>query len=595
MSSPAASGPQGVPTPGIAPEPAVVPPSPEFAAFPAPASPAPPAEQPLVQPVMRADAPRAAAPAAHSAPQAEPAVASLSAQSATQSPVQEAAAPAGQQTAVLFAEGDKAQAPAQAPEPPRSAWSTRVRPWWPQRRKGPFLGGAARVIGLDAARGLALLGMVVAHAAAMDDVGNTPRWLGFTHGRASILFAMIAGISLAIITGGSKPRQGEFVLRDRLRIFTRAVVLLIIASILESVGTPVAIILGSYALWFVLSLPFVQCRVRTLLIWGASFAALGGLVNELMSQLMVRYYFYLGAQPGNGFLTLLFSSVYPALVWMGFVLVGMAIGRSDLANPKTLWRYGLTGLALFAAFAAPFVVAEGTAPLLRLNPGVSAQVGQEVPGGADQSALPSGSVLLEPGKMYPVPGSGPNAVHEFWCVRDGALYSCSEEEFTQQAETWTEKDWRLFDTLMTQKYQEQDKGGSPKLVEDLFSSTYTMAPHSGSLFEAFSSGGFAMFVIAAFVAVGRRLKYVLTPLVAVGSMSLTAYSLHIVMMKLMADQVGATSNQALLVQVAALVVFGIAWALVFQRGPLEQAMASWADRGSALPRQKAGRHARGTE
>src|SRR5688500_16087431 len=61
---------------------------------------------------------------------------------------------------------------------------------------------AARLGGVDLARGLAVFGMFAAH------VGPDPRDGGLigplmqlTHGRSSVLFAALAGLSLALITG----------------------------------------------------------------------------------------------------------------------------------------------------------------------------------------------------------------------------------------------------------------------------------------------------------------------------------------------------------------------------------------------------------
>ncbi|MGY2062520.1 heparan-alpha-glucosaminide N-acetyltransferase domain-containing protein, partial [Nocardia gipuzkoensis] len=61
---------------------------------------------------------------------------------------------------------------------------------------------AARLIGVDAARGLALIGMMAVHVLpdATDD--GDPTW-SFTlfGGRASALFAVLAGVSVALLTG----------------------------------------------------------------------------------------------------------------------------------------------------------------------------------------------------------------------------------------------------------------------------------------------------------------------------------------------------------------------------------------------------------
>ena len=78
-----------------------------------------------------------------------------------------------------------------------------ARTWLPRLRG--TAAGKPRFTGLDAARGLAVLGMVVAHTAVLGLWDESPTaYLGFVHGRSSILFAMIAGISLALMSGGSR-------------------------------------------------------------------------------------------------------------------------------------------------------------------------------------------------------------------------------------------------------------------------------------------------------------------------------------------------------------------------------------------------------
>ena len=77
------------------------------------------------------------------------------------------------------------------------------RTWWPQPPQAATF-QAPRFLGLDAARGLAVLGMVIAHSVLTPAWGSGPAaLLGFVHGRSGILFATVAGVSLAIISGGS--------------------------------------------------------------------------------------------------------------------------------------------------------------------------------------------------------------------------------------------------------------------------------------------------------------------------------------------------------------------------------------------------------
>lgn len=73
-----------------------------------------------------------------------------------------------------------------------------------KRRRGmPLTGGPGRIYGLDLARGIAILGMFTAHT-----IGGGPAfwnhpstWMGLVNGRSSILFALLAGVSLGIMSG----------------------------------------------------------------------------------------------------------------------------------------------------------------------------------------------------------------------------------------------------------------------------------------------------------------------------------------------------------------------------------------------------------
>src|SRR4051794_37489328 len=67
----------------------------------------------------------------------------------------------------------------------------------------------ARIEGVDLARGLALLGMIATHVfAAVDDNGAPTAATIVAAGRSAASFAMIAGVSLALISGRQRPLEG---------------------------------------------------------------------------------------------------------------------------------------------------------------------------------------------------------------------------------------------------------------------------------------------------------------------------------------------------------------------------------------------------
>ncbi|MET9488204.1 heparan-alpha-glucosaminide N-acetyltransferase domain-containing protein [Nocardia sp. NPDC006630] len=70
---------------------------------------------------------------------------------------------------------------------------------------------ASRLVALDVARGLAVLGMIVAHVGVTRDLAwaDPGSWLSIANGRSSILFATLAGMSLALMSGRERPPAGQ--------------------------------------------------------------------------------------------------------------------------------------------------------------------------------------------------------------------------------------------------------------------------------------------------------------------------------------------------------------------------------------------------
>lgn len=196
-----------------------------------------------------------------------------------------------------------------------------------------------RVRGLDAARGLALVGMVVAHLDTRIDFdpGVVVSWRHVGDGRAAVLFVVVAGFSLALASGGTTPHTGRRAADDRLAVFVRAAALAGIGAVLTALGTPVAVILASYALFFVLALPLLHQRPAVLLSVGITTAVLGPLLIGLLDREVPT----LGMNPVG---SLLVGFPYPALQWTGFLLVGLGLGRVRWRDADLLVM-ALAGLA----------------------------------------------------------------------------------------------------------------------------------------------------------------------------------------------------------------------------------------------------------
>jgi uncharacterized membrane protein len=207
-------------------------------------------------------------------------------------------------------------------------------------------GHSRRIVGVDIARGLAVLGMFGAHIGLIPafDWTDPASWSGVVSGRSAILFALLAGVSIAIISGGSTPFSGQNLFRARIRILVRALVLFLLGALLEVFGTNVAVILTYYAVYFALALPFVRWRP-----W-ALFCLAGAVAIGMPFAVYAATETYDFSQP-NLVMLLLLTGYYPAAVWIAFVLVGIGIGRLDLrATGVRVWMLVAGAALAFAGY-----------------------------------------------------------------------------------------------------------------------------------------------------------------------------------------------------------------------------------------------------
>ncbi|QHT55082.1 DUF1624 domain-containing protein [Cellulomonas sp. H30R-01] len=200
-----------------------------------------------------------------------------------------------------------------------------------------------RIAGVDVARGLAVLGMMTAHVGP-DDPGSRVVPGGFAQladGRPSALFVVLAGIGLALLSGGASPVAGTRLVQARLRVLVRAVLLFALGELLVMLGTPVAVILPTYAVLFAVGCLALRWSVRTLLVVAAAVAVVGPVVRTLLEA---------GQQAWQPRPTLLaeiaVGHFYPAVVWLAYLLAGLAVGRCDLRSARVRLVAAATGAGL---------------------------------------------------------------------------------------------------------------------------------------------------------------------------------------------------------------------------------------------------------
>ncbi|MEX0152701.1 heparan-alpha-glucosaminide N-acetyltransferase domain-containing protein [Microbacterium sp. LMI1-1-1.1] len=212
----------------------------------------------------------------------------------------------------------------------------------PARRAWRRLDGPGRLTGIDLARGLAVLGMLAAHLLTIElfDPGDPSTWLDIVNGRSSILFATLAGVSIALVTGGPRPLPSADRPRAAARLAVRAAVLWVIGILLITTGVPVYVILPAYAVLFLLALPFLGWSAGPLFLAAAAF----GLVMPWVQPFLDAAPIWSGALGVELFLGV--GWAYPFTVWIAFLLAGMGVGRLDLRGIRAPAVLAVSGAVL---------------------------------------------------------------------------------------------------------------------------------------------------------------------------------------------------------------------------------------------------------
>ncbi len=384
--------------------------------------------------------------------------------------------------------------------------------------------GKTRLIGVDAARGVALLAMMAIHVlpAWNGDLEPTLSWSLFA-GRGVALFALLAGLSLALSSGGPRRLDGPALSAARAGIAVRAVIIMAIGLLLGYLDIEAQVILAYYGVMFLLALPLLRLSARALT-WTAGAVAL------LMPVVMQGVRDYLpvpGEQPtftglfthfGESAGQLLFTGVYPALPWMAYICAGLAIGRLDLRSRRV--QTGLLaagcGLALLTTLASAFL----------LGPGGGRQSLAELNGGSTAGAEVVDDILV----------------------------------------------W----------------GPDPALPTDSWWWLAGLAPYSSTPLAILNTIGISTAVLAALLLLERQARLVLAPLAAMGSMTLTLYTAHLLL--LATGLLNDVPMISLLLQIVLVTVFALIWHRLKGQGPLERLVSGAVNRTRAavLARQSGG-------
>lgn len=358
-----------------------------------------------------------------------------------------------------------------------------------------------RLVGVDVARCIALLGMMATHIRREVDFDGT---LTLSHeifgGRASALFAVLAGVSMALVTGGRRPHHGSVLLGDVAGLVARSLLIGALGLWLGGLDTNIAIILTYYALLFLLGLPFLRLPAWALAALAGTWALLGPLLSHAIRRDLPPPDFVVPSGEsltaiGDLVQNLLFTGYYPAFSWLAYLLAGMAVGRLDLRRVRVALSLAVGGgvLALAASGVSRLLLSSG-ATRARLLESADFATWTDL-----QAAVARGSYGVTPTDSWR------------WLAIDG--------------------------------------------------------PHSATPFDLLHTTGTALLLLGACLAVARVAPRAWQVAFGAGAMTLTLYSLHIVM--LTPDVWPQESPSSYLPQVFVIVVIGAVFAAARVRGPLE--------------------------
>lgn len=171
-------------------------------------------------------------------------------------------------------------------------------------------------------------------------------------GRPSLLFALVAGVSLGLMTGQDAPPPVGARSEPRLRLVIRALALLAAGVLLWLLPHGIAVILDYYGVMFLLMVPLLFLPRMALALVGAAVLVAAPAVRDAVVRAGAP-----GQEPAATAVDYLLTGWYPALLWVPVLAVGLLAARSGLGRPRVR-------LALVLGGATASVAGYGAGALL---------------------------------------------------------------------------------------------------------------------------------------------------------------------------------------------------------------------------------------
>jgi uncharacterized protein len=204
-----------------------------------------------------------------------------------------------------------------------------------------------RIIGIDVARALAIIGMIIVNFKVVFGENGQPWVKSFASifdGKAAATFVVLAGVGLALMTNSAINHKDKAKIKlARIRIAKRALFLFIIGISYITIWP--ADILHFYGIYMAITMVLLTCKEKTILISGICIILVYPILIAVLNYETGWDFATLNYQDFwtiKGFIrNLFFNGFHPVLPWTAFMLFGYWFGKQDLNNDKfvkkTFW------------------------------------------------------------------------------------------------------------------------------------------------------------------------------------------------------------------------------------------------------------------
>lgn len=216
--------------------------------------------------------------------------------------------------------------------------------------------------GLDAARAVAIIGMLAVNVGPDPNGGIAGLIYDLPRGRASLLFMILAGVGMSLMTQSSRLQGAPLRWRT---IVWRAALLFSSGLALQLLNHEVSVILTNYGILFLLGLPLLRAPAWLLTTVATVMLVVGPVVWVLLQMWSGTVFDFESPSmldsPGVIAHEVLLSGAYPVLVWIVPFIIGLIVGRLALRSRRVQWQ--LIGWGA-AATVGGYVLSRGLIALL---------------------------------------------------------------------------------------------------------------------------------------------------------------------------------------------------------------------------------------